>query len=191
MTKLMNSFPFQKKSRINIVDNDRLNYLIKSASQMITPNRSMISLHGVVCFENRKFTPIDNEIWAEEPWGEREDAGSSGSDGRKSRATGVDIAESVCRFSVKSLCGLKHDRPESVPSYVSIKHRPRGRLCGCVRVHLTGRGRCACSYLDWFLRRNQEIINCPRGAGITNRRLSSAGPPPVLLPSSTLAGFCA
>jgi len=67
MTKLMNSFPFQKKSRINIVDNDRLNYLIKSASQMITPNRSIISLHGVVCFENRKFTPIDNEIWAEEP----------------------------------------------------------------------------------------------------------------------------
>lgn len=25
-------------------------------------------------------------------------------------------------------------------------------------------------YLDWFLRRNQEIINCPREPGITNRR---------------------
>lgn len=73
----------------------------------------------------------------------------------------------MCRFSVKSLCGLKHDRPESVPSYVSIKHRPRGRpVCGCVRVHLAGRGRVgvpARAYLDWFLRRNQEIINCPRG----------------------------
>ena len=80
---------------------------------------------------------------------EREDAGSSGSDGRKSRATGVDIAESVCRFSVKSLCGLKHDWPESVPSYVSIKHRPRGRPCGCVRVHLTGRGRVGVPARTW------------------------------------------
>lgn len=42
----------------------------------------------------------------------------------------------VCRFSVKSLCGLKHDRPESVPSYVSIKQLAATRSCGCVRVRL-------------------------------------------------------
>lgn len=142
------------------------------------------------------YADCDNEIRAESREEREKRQARTAPDGRKSLATGVDIAESVCRFSVKSLCGLKHDRPKSVPSYVSIKHRPRGRPCGCMRVHLAGRGRVgvpARAYLDWFLRRNQEIINCPRGAGITNRRRSStAGPPPVLLPSSqALAGFCA
>ena len=52
----------------------------------------------------------------------------------------------VCRFSVKSLCGLKHDRPESVPSYVSIKQLAATRSCGCVRVRLLDVARrCVCS----------------------------------------------
>lgn len=56
------------------------------------------------------------------------------------------LGSNVCRFSVKSLCGLKHDRPESVPSYVSIKQRAATRSCGCVRVCLLDVARrCACS----------------------------------------------
>lgn len=96
------------------------------------------------------------------------------------------------RFSVKSFCGLKHDRPESVPSYVSIKHRPRRAAVWVrVRVYLTGRGRVRVptrAYLDWFLRRNQEIINCPREAGITNLRPDPRVPPSFL--PGALAGFC-
>jgi len=81
---------------------------------------------------------IDDEI--------RNRGGIAGQRGEGLGQTGETLegaAARVCeraRFSVKSLCGLKHDRPESVPSYVSIKHRPRGRPCGCVRVHLAGRG---------------------------------------------------
>lgn len=52
-------------------------------------------------------------------------------DSLRLRRTEEGIAGSVCRFSVNSLCGLKHDQPESVPSYVSINET---HVCGTLET---------------------------------------------------------
>lgn len=66
-----------------------------------------------------------------------------------------EIAVCVVPSSVKEyLCGLKHDQPESVPSYVSIKESTV-----CVKPSCC----ISQSVLGLVLRKNQEIINCPRG----------------------------
>lgn len=39
-------------------------------------------------------------------------------------------------FPVEAFCGLKHDRPESVPSYVSTKHARAGEFKQVHRIIL-------------------------------------------------------